>query len=203
MKTRRFTSKPCRNGHLAERSIQTNECVECRRLRIKRYRARNPGKASEHRKRAYQKHAEARRTYSRQYREDHLQSDEQRAAKAAYDREYRPLNKDRMDAVKAAWRAKNKELIRSVKSNYKHRRRAQESGGISSGDLKRWVAAEQKVCYWCDNACPDDYTIDHYEPLSRGGKHEAENLVIACRHCNVTKHAKDPYVFAQSVGRLF
>ena len=33
-------------------------------------------------------------------------------------------------------------------------------------------------------------SIDHVVPLSRGGKHEIENLLPACRSCNSSKGAK-------------
>lgn len=32
--------------------------------------------------------------------------------------------------------------------------------------------------------------LEHCTPLSRGGSHEFENTVFACRHCNRVKHAK-------------
>jgi 5-methylcytosine-specific restriction endonuclease McrA len=114
------------------------------------------------------------------------------------------------DAVKAAraeaakeWRTANPERRAAIAQNYKHRRRAQEDGGISSADLLAWKRAQPKVCYWCGGKCAKGFTVDHYTPLAKGGKHEAENLVIACRPCNAKKNAKDPLEFAQSVGRLF
>lgn len=33
-------------------------------------------------------------------------------------------------------------------------------------------------------------TYDHKVPLSRGGLHESDNLVLACRNCNFSKHTK-------------
>ncbi len=36
---------------------------------------------------------------------------------------------------------------------------------------------------------------DHFEPLSRGGKHEIDNLVPACRRCNRSKGAKSYIVW--------
>jgi 5-methylcytosine-specific restriction endonuclease McrA len=114
------------------------------------------------------------------------------------------------DSVKAErtakameWRAKNPEKRAAISQNYKHRRRAQEEGGISSADLLAWKKAQPKVCYWCGAKCAKNATVDHYQPLAKGGKHEADNLVIACRPCNLKKNAKPPEVFAASVGRLF
>lgn len=101
------------------------------------------------------------------------------------------------------WREANPEKRLAISQNYKHRRRAQEEGGISSADLLAWKRAQPKVCYWCGCKCAKAFTVDHYTALSKGGKHDAANLVIACRPCNLRKNAKDPLEFAQSVGRLF
>lgn len=101
------------------------------------------------------------------------------------------------------WQERNPERRTAISQNYKHRRRAQEDGGISSAGLMAWKRAQQKICYWCGIECAKSATVDHYTPLAKGGKHEASNLVIACRPCNAKKNAKDPYEFAQSIGRLF
>jgi 5-methylcytosine-specific restriction endonuclease McrA len=126
-------------------------------------------------------------------------------AKREYDREYRRRNAEKLDALKRAWRSENKDKVSAVRQNYKHRRRAQEEGGISSADLMAWKRAQPKVCYWCGKKCARNFTVDHYQPLAKGGKHEASNLVIACRPCNVKKNAKDPEQFRAETwhGTLF
>ncbi len=52
-------------------------------------------------------------------------------------------------------------------------------------------------CYYCKKQCGQkiagykkDATIDHKIPLSRGGRHSIENLVVACRGCNSMKCSK-------------
>lgn len=121
-------------------------------------------------------------------------------AKARYERS-RP---EKIAAAKA-WVSGNPEKRAAIAQNYKHRRRAQEAGGISSADLLAWKRTQPKVCYWCGKKCAKSFTVDHYTALSKGGKHEAANLVIACRTCNVRKNAKDPEQFrAESwPGSLF
>lgn len=138
--------------------------------------------------------------------------------KKRYDAEYNKANRERilkrMQAYNAAtskqkienakkWAAENPEKRRAISKSYKARRRAKEKDGISTGELIAWEREAKKVCHWCNAKCPKSYHVDHYVPLSKGGKHEAGNLVIACRKCNLRKSAKDPYEFAASVGRLF
>lgn len=40
---RYFTGKPCKNGHLSERSISNGGCLECHRLRNARHRSKKKG----------------------------------------------------------------------------------------------------------------------------------------------------------------
>lgn len=40
-------------------------------------------------------------------------------------------------------------------------------------------------CKYCKNPCKP--TIDHVVPISRGGKDEASNVVVACSSCNSSK----------------
>lgn len=72
---------------------------------------------------------------------------------------------------------------------------------MSARELSEWLIAQPKVCHWCGIKC-ERCEIDHIIPLSKGGKHERHNLVIACPTCNRRKGARDPIEFAQSVGRL-
>jgi 5-methylcytosine-specific restriction endonuclease McrA len=50
-------------------------------------------------------------------------------------------------------------------------------------------ARDKHVCQYC-GAIGRDLTIDHVVPKHRGGKHEWENLVAACRGCNHRKGSK-------------
>lgn len=118
-------------------------------------------------------------------------------------RERYQRNKEKVLAYTREWSARNPERRKAISQNYKHRRRAQERAGISTRELADWKQAQAKVCYWCGVKCARSYHVDHYVPLAKGGKHEASNLVIACPSCNKTKQAKDPLLFARSVGRLF
>lgn len=141
----------------------------------------------------------------------------QKAKKRIYDRERVARLKDRLRgqyranyertretkiANAAKWAAANREKRRLISQTYKHRRRATEREGMSSGELQTWKRAQLKVCHWCDKACARSYVVDHVKPLAKGGEHRAHNLVISCRPCNARKSARDPIEFAQSIGRL-
>lgn len=48
-------------------------------------------------------------------------------------------------------------------------------------------------CAYCLCLCADQ--IDHVDPLARGGLHQYENLVAACRRCNLQKGARTALEF--------
>lgn len=144
-------------------------------------------------------------------------ADGQAEKKRAYDAVYNEKNKERIRLRMAAdyrskaerkkaqireWQKANPELVRAYKATSKAARRAQTEIGITGPELYAWKKAQPKVCHWCGVKCAKKFHVDHYVPLSRGGTHEAKNLVIACQSCNLRKHAKDPLAFAREVGRL-
>ena len=49
---------------------------------------------------------------------------------------------------------------------------------------------EQPWCSYCGSPATEgnDLTIDHIIPLSRGGTNRRDNLTVACRRCNTSKH---------------
>jgi 5-methylcytosine-specific restriction endonuclease McrA len=118
-------------------------------------------------------------------------------------RQNRPDETARAAAVKRAreWCEQNPDKLRASRKNRKHNRRARERGGMTAPELRQWESAQRKVCHWCGDKCAT-YEIDHRVPLAKGGKHEAQNLVIACQPCNRKKGARCPVEFAQSLGRL-
>lgn len=114
---------------------------------------------------------------------------------------YRENNKDKILKYRKKY---NKSLSCKIsKKNYKHRRRAIEK----VGDLthKQLLKLENNInkCYWCNNKIiNNNYHIDHYVPLSKGGEHTINNLVVSCPNCNLKKGNKDPYEFALTKGKL-
>lgn len=58
-------------------------------------------------------------------------------------------------------------------------------------------------CHWCGGTFrPDELTMDHVIPLSRGGKASRNNLVPACKQCNSNKKYLLPIEWEQYLNRL-
>jgi len=93
---------------------------------------------------------------------------------------------------------------KAVRKNIGHRRRSiKKQGDVTTQQLLE-LEQNAKVCYWCGISLKNKKVhIDHYVPLSKGGEHTLSNLVVSCSKCNLTKNAKDPIIFAQSIGKLF
>lgn len=167
---------PCPRCGTRKRYTSSNGCVECQKER--------------------QKHR-PRTGYQRAYYA------ENRDKVSARKRAWKEQNRERVNAQEREWRRKNPEKCSATRRSSDARRRACVEAGISGPDLERWLSEQKKVCYWCGARCPKQFHVDHYTPLSKGGKHEECNLVIACQSCNLRKSARDPYEFAAQVGRLF
>lgn len=123
-----------------------------------------------------------------------------RESKAAYDRVYRQKNAAKLSALKLVWREANASLIRAVKSSYKARRRTKLASGDGSRLVGEWLARVVKVCVWCQSSCEEDFHIDHFHPLAKGGEHRVANLVISCPACNVRKNSLLPADFCARQG---
>ena len=139
---------------------------------------------------------------------------ENKEIKSIYNINYRKENKLKLKE----YREKNKEKIREYKREYqrehrktekgkisyknsKHRRRSSiKDGNININDI---LQLSKNSCYWCDcKILNNNYHLDHYISLSKGGIHTIDNIVISCPSCNLRKSNKDPYQFALSVGKL-
>jgi len=115
----------------------------------------------------------------------------------------RSLNKERIEYKKEYSKKYRKtEKGKFVEKNKSHKRRTKYKKGDVSTEQLRKLIKKSKYCYWCNIKLDNNYHIDHYVPLSKGGEHTISNLVISCPSCNLRKNAKDPYEFALTKGRL-
>lgn len=55
-------------------------------------------------------------------------------------------------------------------------------------------------CVYCGS--PDQLTLDHIVPVSRGGSDDIENLVTCCHRCNSIKGARTPEEWLQATSLL-
>ena len=101
------------------------------------------------------------------------------------------------------WREANPEKVALYDATKRAKRRAAIGGDRVTLDEWRAIKARyQHRCVYC-GAKPRSLTMDHVVPLSRGGRHLADNIVPACRLCNGRKTNLSAIEFAQSkLGKL-
>lgn len=159
---------------------RSSHCKACICARAKRY-AEDGGEAFKAKKRAYDAERVGR-----------LKDALRDQARTRYE-----ATREKRLASAKEWVRSNPEKAQAIKQSYKHRRRTKERSGVPYGEFMAWKREQPKVCYWCGCDCSVHFVVDHYRPLSKDGKHELSNLVIACRRCNARKAAMDPERFEQ------
>ena len=65
--------------------------------------------------------------------------------------------------------------------------------------LSQVYYCQNSRCYWCQQKFTEKPHLDHVWPLAKNGTNGAENVVLACRTCNLKKGDKTPMEFG---GRL-
>ncbi|MFN4132489.1 MAG: HNH endonuclease [Caldimicrobium sp.] len=62
---------------------------------------------------------------------------------------------------------------------------------------------ERGTCYYCGRKVPpEELTMDHRIPLSRGGTSTRENIVPACKDCNAKKKYLSPWEWEEYLENL-
>jgi len=65
-----------------------------------------------------------------------------------------------------------------------------------------FLVLSSKNCFWCGISLDGNFHIDHFYPLSKGGKHSISNLVISCPFCNLSKGCKLPSDFINYLKKV-
>ena len=92
---------------------------------------------------------------------------------------------------KAALRRKQQTPLGKANAARSRHKRRMLLAGLSTLTAAEWgtIQSEQMgACAYCLKVAP--LTMDHYQPLSRGGQNTTENVVGACRPCNSSKKAQ-------------
>jgi 5-methylcytosine-specific restriction endonuclease McrA len=66
--------------------------------------------------------------------------------------------------------------------------------------LRTAIGVHGGKCFYCGTS-EGEMTVDHVEPLGKGGDHAIQNLVVSCQPCNRAKAAKPIELFNVAAGR--
>jgi hypothetical protein len=131
-------------------------------------------------------------------------------ARRAYGRRHRVENFDKIRASDVARYERDKDKRISLVEASGHVRRARRAqvpfeSGITRNALRK---RDGDLCVYCgvemsfERAAKRVFqshnaTIEHRLPLARGGKHVWDNVVLACRECNLSKNQKTEAEFLE------
>lgn len=132
-----------------------------------------------------EKYAEARRKNDREH---HAANRDEINARARARNLADPKRRERKNDVHRAWLKANPDKLRKYRARMSTERTL---GGNTA--LQSYVEILLKdPCSYC--GAPSE-TIDHIEPVSKGGKHEVTNITGACKSCNSAKSDKPLLIF--------
>lgn len=126
--------------------------------------------------------------FNRRQREARL-ADPERSR--AYTKKWREANIAQARAADRAYRAKHPEKV-IAHAEKRRARLAGAEGEFSWQDVLDLLHLQRRFCYYCSGKMVK-FQVDHFIPISRGGSNWPDNIVIACRSCNLSKSAKMPW----------
>ena len=185
-----YLGHPCKRGHDGTRYAGNRVCVECSALQTAKWHKANRGRA-------------------RAIKVEWRKANPLRGR--AYIAAWQAANSERVRANKAAWAKANPEKVRGagaawVKANpsacvaTNARRNAIKRNalgrGVSAAEWKNCIAESLGICAYCNER--RHLTMDHIEPLARGGEQDIDNIAAACKSCNSSKGTKSLVVWLAS-----
>jgi len=153
----------------------------------------------EYNRQYYLKHKEKIKRYARERGRKYYQ--QHRDKKLEYAKEYK--HRSRTPEKAGRYYQTHKEEIK--KYNFQHRKvrsamrrcRVKNAGKLTIQTIQevydKNIITNGGVlrCVYCGKELTNkEATLEHKQPLSRGGTNEKENLAIACRDCNCSKYNK-------------
>ena len=180
-------------------------CKQCILERAKEHYKGNAKHKKEHMKEYYDKNKE----HITECRKEYYDKNKEHIKE--YLKEYYDKNKEHIKELAKEYYKNNKECVSKRHKEYSkeysktaqgkdayrkrsHKRRATElqaSRIIPDGAIEKLMT--RKRCFYCNKSLKGNGHLEHMFPLSKGGLHCIDNLVMACPTCNLTKGCIDPY----------
>lgn len=125
--------------------------------------------------------------------------DQHRVRHQEANKRYRKRNPEKLRVKSLRWHQSNPEKAAAKRRKYhlshpeikrdvdqRRRTRTARGRGISTPEWREIKQGTAGLCMYC--ACKATLTIDHIEPIARGGLHDPDNVVPACKSCNSSKN---------------
>jgi len=115
-----------------------------------------------------------------------------RQRKSIYGKQWRHQNRGKVLLYKRLSEAKRRKRHYSAAAADEH---------VTRQQLEAQYKRQQGKCHYCGKNLNGAFQIDHVVPLSKGGAHIIDNIVVTCRDCNQSKKDKFPHEWKKG-GRL-
>lgn len=181
-------------------------CRECQSLEYQANRekviARSAAWAAQNKEKRVQ-HKSKWRANNPDYGKAHYR--ENKGEYAIHARRWQQENKEKVAARNLKWKEANPEKVSSQRQNRRAAARLAD-GSHTHEDIASIFSNQSGRCAYCQcalkRAGKGKMHIDHIMPLALGGSNWPSNLQLLCPACNLSKGAKHPIDFAQSMGKL-
>ena len=124
---------------------------------------------------------------------------ENRDAVAEKNRRWQNANRERANAKNRRYQLRHPEKQRAINAVFHARRSAAGGGGISPAEWRGVLAASLGMCVYCGGH--KRLSLDHIDPVARGGTNDVENVAAACRNCNSSKNATPLVLWMAKMAR--
>lgn len=167
-----------KKGKYGKRSL----CKKCESQKRKKYYQKYAEERKAYRKQYYQENKETENRQSEKYRKSHLEKFRE------YDKKYRnkPAKKKMAQERKRKWY--HTPRGRQLEKARKYRRRLQIKATQQPYDFEKICDKYGNICLRCKKK--RKLTVDHVIPLSKGGHDTEQNVQPLCKHCNCIKRDK-------------
>lgn len=175
-----------------------SECKICRSARSKKWWHDTKPMRNQKQKEHYENNRDILLSKQNEYYSNNRKRETERS------RQWRENNPGKVLAANQAYYSSNRENLLEYAKDYakknpeiaRHNRRKRKarvrSAPINDLTQDQWLDILNRfngLCAYC-GSCPDNITMDHDIPISRGGSHTASNVVPACLKCNSSKGAR-------------
>jgi len=184
-----------RDAILAQKKEYTERTKDRRKAYLKKHYAENKERILASAAKARVGKQEELATWQREYRKSNLDLVRQR------DREYYQKDREKKLQQKSEWgKTPEGKIKQKAKNQTRRARKNSVVSTLTASDLRDIRDKAKGRCFYCRVKGP--LALDHIIPISKGGPHSRDNVVMACCSCNSSKGAKDPAKFARERGLL-
>ena len=88
-----------------------------------------------------------------------------------------------------------------AKKHQEHRKNEVEGHKLTKYEEQYLLKQQGGTCAYCGSYLNNEYDVDHFIPVDKGGSHGLSNSVLSCRTCNLDKNANLPEEFLQHLKK--